>query len=105
MSNVHNLDSIVSGAGGDIPILGQTQATPVLRGLPISPTEVLTVDDLVKMDDREFKNLFLSVIISMMGGIYVPEEQIEQFKKEAAAAGVTVSDSPSGPGEDHDPED
>lgn len=99
---------------GDIPILGQSQQVPVFTGLPVGPNETITVDDLVEMDDREFKNLFLSVIISMMGGIYVPPDRIDDLKAEAAEAGLEVADNPNtadeeeaphGPGDDLDPED
>lgn len=115
MTSPDDLERMLKGEQappGDIPILGQQQQVPVFTGLPVGPNETITIDDLVEMDDREFKNLFLSVIISMMGGIYVPPDKIDDLKEEAAKSGLDVvgnpkgeEKSPDGPVDDLDPED
>lgn len=75
------------GTTEDVPILGQQ--APVLRGIPVNGG-LLTINELEGMSERAFRELFLGVIVNLLGGVYAPapppasavEEPVEQQEVE-----------------------
>jgi len=53
----------------DVPLLGQQ--VPVLQGIPVNGG-LMTIHDLVKLTEEEFRELFLATVISMTGAMYSP---------------------------------
>jgi len=77
MSRDYDIEKMIANAKaeaagpvrGEVPILGQQQ--PLLRGIPVNGG-LLTIHEIEKMSEREFRELFLGVIVNLLGGIYAP---------------------------------
>lgn len=52
-----------------IPLLGQQ--VPVLTGLPVNGG-IMTIDEIEKLTDRQFRELMVAAIISLTGAMYMP---------------------------------
>ena len=69
MNDPHDIERLIAQSKGEVPLLGQQ--VPVMHGLPVNG-KLLTIYDLEKMSDLEFRELFLAAIISLAGGMYMP---------------------------------
>jgi hypothetical protein len=86
--------------GPDVPILGQSQSVPVFAGLPVGPNQLLPAEAVLKMSEREFRELMMAVLVGMMGGMYVPPEKVDELKEDGTLVPVNEDDEPSEDNED-----
>lgn len=85
MSDKYDINRILAEGkpppvAGNVPILGQAQSLPVFSGIPVGPNQVLPAEQIYKMDDRQFRDLMISAIVSLMGGMYVPPDRLTELK-------------------------
>lgn len=77
MSDKYDINRLISEANSSlgnidpstVPLLGQQ--VPVMHGLPVNG-KLLTIYDLEKMSEIEFRELFLAAIITLSGALYAP---------------------------------
>lgn len=60
----------------NIPLLGHQ--VPVMSGLEVNQ-EILTINEIEKLSERDFRELFLATIITLIGGMYAPAPPKDQL--------------------------
>ena len=88
MSDPYDINKLIAeskgelppGVGSNVPLLGQQ--VPVLTGLPVNGG-LMTIDEIEKLTDRQFRELMMAAIISLSGAVYMPPKA-EKLNEEAA---------------------
>ena len=81
-----------------VPILNQRP--PIMHGIPVNGG-LLTIDAVEKMSERAFRELFLGVIVNLLGGVYVPPRPPAQQPTESTGSNAdTVVNTDKEPTED-----
>lgn len=85
MSDKYNFERLIAesksdpaGMGG-VPLLGQQ--VPVFHGLPVN-NGIMTMEAIRSLTEDQFRELFVAVIVGLMGGIYMPQN-VEVSEEEA----------------------
>lgn len=75
MSDRYNLERLIAESKADpsnmggVPLLGQQ--VPVFHGLPVN-NGIMTIETIRSLTEDQFRELFVAVIVGLMGGIYMP---------------------------------
>jgi hypothetical protein len=92
--------------------LNTPNTIPLMRGINVNGA-LFTIEEIAALDDRTFRELFLAVVISLIGGVYSPsplpteepEVNVNETVMTAAATGTAeVTKDPNFMAEE-DPED
>ena len=73
----------IPGIAGNAHDLSQPAPPPMMSGIMVNG-QVWTIKELEQLEDADFREFFLGVIIGMMGGHYVSARAIDQANQEAA---------------------
>ena len=114
MSDQYDLNNLLNkkkDPATGVPILGQQEQVPVFSGLPLGPNQVLPTEAILELTDKEFRELFIAVVVGMMGGMYVPPERLDDLKGDGTIVPAEASEDAPEPSEstsvgvELDPED